>query len=367
MPYNYVDDVPDNLLCPITREPLEDPIELPCGKSALEEHFEQSQTCPNCRQPASKSDWRPVKALIILQPLDELKLSCVHACGWEGERGNLQDHLRTTCPAQNVSCSRSDEGRLCNWMGRRSDLENHHQTTCPFETVSFSHAQCTWTGLRKLLDGHLRIDGKMEMVQCYHGECTWSGEQRQRNEHLNTTCPAEEVHCLHKDCGWAGRRSDQETHLATTCIAELVSCQFALIAEAPACNHEARRDTMSSHTASCPFRALAPFLEHLVTSNRTLQRRVDTLEAELQSLKPPPEPTQPEATTPEPAPSYFSRLTSFVRRPAPSPTMTNTQKTQVPVFTNEDLDGVEIIHYTHGNEGGSSSVPGSTSENTLDI
>ncbi|KAJ3148793.1 E3 ubiquitin-protein ligase LNX [Geranomyces michiganensis] len=105
--FAYIEALDSDLNCPITLEPLIDPVELVnCGHTCSKPHLEKwlrdgrSRGCPVCRAgvpPAAENvmAYRAVTSRVLLGILDKLKVKCQESssCDWTGARGDLCQHV----------------------------------------------------------------------------------------------------------------------------------------------------------------------------------------------------------------------------------------------------------------------------------
>lgn len=83
--FTYInrDAVDKLLLCPISMEPLVEPVVLNCehtfSRLALTESLRHRPACPTCRAAANARDFKPA-SLIVRSMLDNLQVSTSTAC-----------------------------------------------------------------------------------------------------------------------------------------------------------------------------------------------------------------------------------------------------------------------------------------------
>ena len=103
--YDFVEQPPEEYLCPVSFAVLLEPYQTQCcGNHLAKESYErlQGQPCPVCREEnltAMKDKFHKRRVL-------SLKVRCPHkaeGCEWEGELGSLEQHLNTSNNASSVA------------------------------------------------------------------------------------------------------------------------------------------------------------------------------------------------------------------------------------------------------------------------
>lgn len=136
---DYASSIDHNLLCPICRTPLLDPVKLPCDhtfcRDCLARTFHNqaagSKSCPSCRGVARMEDIAPLPRLIG-HMLDDLTVKCVNwreGCEERMRRGDLRHHVEYYCDYADLECP--DE--VCGLLVPRREWGRgcrHHAVQC---------------------------------------------------------------------------------------------------------------------------------------------------------------------------------------------------------------------------------------------
>ena len=210
--YEFVDNPPDELMCPICLSVLRYPnLTSCCGNhfchSCIHRIKSEQNPCPLCQEKRytimlDKSFMRRVKELKIKCP------SSGHLCEWMGELGSLQIHLDVSCRFVEVTCDYCQSEDIL-----RHDLPDHLEHICPLRPYS-----CEYCGLRdkwETIMSHLIVCAKHPM-DCPN-KCGIGGIQREDiDKHVGEECPLGEVGCKFEYAGCHVRlpRKDIGQHLS---------------------------------------------------------------------------------------------------------------------------------------------------------
>lgn len=135
----YVANVDDNLICPICRCPLIDPVRLQCDhtfcrecvKSAFLGEVETLKPCPTCRV-CTKGMVTTSIPRFVTSMLDELRVKCpkhLFGCEVQMRRCDVQDHLAHYCVEVEQECS-STQCTLRIARRRKGQRCLHQWTVC---------------------------------------------------------------------------------------------------------------------------------------------------------------------------------------------------------------------------------------------
>ena len=141
--FDFVDPLPDRLICKICYLPSYDPyLSVCCGHlfcKSCQENVRNSpaisKACPVCRDEEFVTF--PNKA--IDREIKSLQLYCtnkVTGCAWQGELNDINNHLGNSdgCRFVEVKCSNK-----CGKMIQRRHLTSHIETQCPRRKVNCEH------------------------------------------------------------------------------------------------------------------------------------------------------------------------------------------------------------------------------------
>ena len=135
--YNFVEKPPEEFFCPVTFEVLREPFQtLCCGKHLSQQAIKRQQRdqkpCPLCR----RQPFHVVPDKYFKRKVRELKVRCPKkgaGCGWVGELGTLDQHLKE-CQYAEVACP-----HLCGGRVLRRDLEGHKANDCSERQFACKH------------------------------------------------------------------------------------------------------------------------------------------------------------------------------------------------------------------------------------
>ena len=152
--YSFFEPVPDELLCPICHEVLNEPLQTTCGHLFCEKCLNTSlrkarSSCPTCRTHCSA---RGFSDKHTERKVNNLQVKCCNfPCEWRGIISRIQDHKLgrgcTACRYEPVNCP-----LRCGQRVIPNKLEQHKQNACPLREVVCEY--CQWRGLYKKLDDH---------------------------------------------------------------------------------------------------------------------------------------------------------------------------------------------------------------------
>ena len=118
LPIILVEEVPDDLLCPVCLDVMDDPVKTPCNhnfcSNCILQEVEQRQRCPMDRSPLRPSDLRV--NIDLQKKISELKIHCFYGCKWENNEWVIDEE-----GCQSFAT-----------LGNRSD----HEQNCPFRDQS---------------------------------------------------------------------------------------------------------------------------------------------------------------------------------------------------------------------------------------
>ena len=155
--YSFFEPVPDELLCPICREVLNEPLQTTCGHLFCKKCLNQanrsggglagrvSASCPTCRTSYKHNGFADKHTE---RKVNNLQVKCCNfPCEWRGTIGHLQEHKLGACQYEPVNCPSNCGKRVI-----RKDLKKHKQNTCPLREVACEY--CQWKGLYTKLGDH---------------------------------------------------------------------------------------------------------------------------------------------------------------------------------------------------------------------
>ncbi|KAH8684662.1 hypothetical protein BGZ60DRAFT_398044 [Tricladium varicosporioides] len=231
----YDGTVDENLMCPICRCPLINPVLTDCDhifcRECIDDSLSHSKLCPIDRLPLSQDDLFRAPKMVFNQ-LDSLKAKCP-CCGISFARSMLENHMEKYCPESLVRCPSSQSEKGCTeFVKRRVSSQGclHYQSHCP--------------------------------------DCSEAILQIQMEDHRDKYCVERLGACEH--CNTIILKQRREEH-ERSCIEIVEQCKWARYG----CPHEGKRKGLDSHLEDCTFKVFGPMAEMLkkeISDLRTEQR-----------------------------------------------------------------------------------------------
>ena len=265
--YTFLDPVPEDLVCPICHELLDQPQQTPCGhlfcKKCLNQTnvtqsglrlgqginftpqqpgfstlfatnqgqqsrrmggmggtaqiqqdqpslwasssmFSQKQhKCPVCKTLYSQS---PTDDKYNERRVKSLQISCKYSlCGWKGLLGHVQEHLDSSCQYHNVPCSMK-----CGEQMLRQNLQKHVNNDCPLRQISCQY--CDKVLKHKMVHDHYQSCKAVPLICPNVCGADYLLEETME-EHLEE-CAEQEIDCTYSKIGCRERvkRKDLQKH-----------------------------------------------------------------------------------------------------------------------------------------------------------
>lgn len=236
---DYTKDVDENLVCPVCRVALVEPVTTVCDhvfcKDCLRHSYHLSPTCPIDRSPIRMpQDIRPTPK-IILNQLDGLLVKCPN---WE-------------------------EG--CQKVLARSMVQNHVSKYCEYVMIECPEGNCRLDVPRRFAtDGSCRH----QRVTC--PDCSQLIWELKLERHRESDCEQRQTNC--NDCGKDILRSRIGDHVRD-CEEALTPCKWAEYG----CLFTSKKKHMESHISSCDLRIMGPVME-------SMKQEITQLRGEIQFL-----------------------------------------------------------------------------------
>lgn len=192
--YSLVDEVPDEYVCPITRELLLDPLVTTCCGERISKNAVKSiqQQCVLCKKllttTEDKSFLREVKTLLVYCKNQKL------GCKWKGQLGDHLDHLKSSssgCMFQVISCSD------CEMVVQRSNVDEHKMAECPRRPFDCDY--CYYSSSYEDIMSHQLACGS-RLLHCPNG-CGHEGIQYRELKHHLDHCQLQVVQCKYSGEG----------------------------------------------------------------------------------------------------------------------------------------------------------------------
>ena len=236
--------------CPVCLLVLREPFQVTCCGYAfcrvcIERIKKDNKPCPCC----NSKDFDKFEDKRLKRSLYEFKVYCTNkqqGCKWEGELGELDNHLNSNPGQQNQldGCQFMQINCLhCEELFLRSDIQLHQETACLKRPFSCEYCN--------------KFDSTYEDVTTNH----WP------------VCGCYSVLCSNK-CGETIERQNLETHVADVCPETIIDCDF----EYTGCNVKLPRKDMPTHVKERT-------VEHLSLHAKNYKAVIDTLKKENEQLK----------------------------------------------------------------------------------
>ena len=211
--YQFVDAVPDDLICKICHCPSRDPyLTICCGQTFCKSCLDKvdnmgargriSKACPFCR---SKS-FKHFKNKQADRNIKGLRVTCINKeCPWKGELKDLNNHTEQ-CPFEVIVCP--------NNCGKRIQRSNmlRHESNCIRRKYHCGY--CNLAGQFMFITTEHVVECPMYPLPCPN-KCTPDRlfHRKDLKDHYNK-CPLALVNCRYHDVGCTVMiaRKDQENH-----------------------------------------------------------------------------------------------------------------------------------------------------------
>ena len=213
---DFVDDVPDSLLCLFCHFPSREPqLSTCCGynmcQSCLDNHkqlvtmAQKILTCPKC----CHYDFKGYPNKMSDREIHDLVVLCSNGkagCKWRGKLRELDGHLGNTCQYEIVDCPKGCEVSL-----PRCDIALHVKSECSQLVINCPH--CLVRGEKHFIEGRHLEECTNVPLSCPNNCGAIVSVVESLSEHKNI-CPLEIVSCEYNDlgCNVDMTRQDIEAH-----------------------------------------------------------------------------------------------------------------------------------------------------------
>ena len=217
--YDFVEDPPKEMHCPICLLVLRDPILTGCCgnhfcQSCIQQVRKQHKPCPLCKH----RGFNVMLDKFFIRKVNELKVKCPKSeegCAWTGEMGNLQKHT-----ASNGDCGFVEVLCDCGSQVLRCHLTEHKESECP--NRSYVCEFCGFHATYKVVSTMHWSKCDKYPVSCPNKCAVGTVERRQLKNHVSD-CPLQEVECEFEfiGCTVCLPREDMPHHLNENMSAHL--------------------------------------------------------------------------------------------------------------------------------------------------
>ncbi|KAF4628022.1 hypothetical protein G7Y89_g10137 [Cudoniella acicularis] len=233
----YDGTIDENLMCPICRCPLVNPVLTDCDhifcRECIGDSLSHSELCPIDRFPLSLKDLMKAPKMVFNQ-LDSLKAKCP-CCNIAFARSMLEHHMEKYCPESLVRCSALHSSKKCAGVVKRRLSDQgclHYQVQCP--------------------------------------DCMETLEQAQMEDHCHTVCKQRLAPCEH--CTTIILRHKKVEH-EESCSEVCRPCQW----KEYGCSYEAKQDNLQLHNDKCTFKLFGAIAENIKKEVNDLRKEVGNL------------------------------------------------------------------------------------------
>jgi TNF receptor-associated factor 5 len=235
---DYTSEVDENLICPVCRVALIDPITTMCDHVFCRDCFHKSyRHSPIC-------------------PIDRCSLILPHDIGPTHKLIlNQLDALEVRCPNLKDGCTK---------VLARSMVQNHVEKYCDLTLVACEGPECL-----------LGVPRQRVLEGCLHANkaCPDCGEQFMElylEQHRRDRCEKRETKC--EKCSTQILRYQADLH-KEACTEEMSNCKWAIYG----CNHSSKRKDLVDHAPLCDFKIMGPVVESLKSEIVLLRGDIQTL------------------------------------------------------------------------------------------
>ena len=221
--YDFVEQPHEIFFCPVLFDVLVEPYQmLCCGNHLSLEAYQRlrGKPCPVCRQEnlaavKDKFHKRTVMSQLVRCPNKE------EGCEWEGELGNLEQHLSYAgqCQYTWIDCP-----YVCGERAQRRELEEHKSHHCPLRPFTCQYCNHKATH-QEVTEDHWPVCQKYPLP-CPN-ECGQEIERQSLEEHQEQTCPLESIEC---EFLYAGCNAVLQRHLMPAHMEEGMAAHLSMLA-----------------------------------------------------------------------------------------------------------------------------------------
>lgn len=262
--------------CPVCLSVLRNPYQATCCgysfcKPCIEKVKSDHAPCPCCKA----EDFDTFEDKRLRRSLYAFKVRCTNkknGCEWEGELGQLEEHLNADPPSQILEqlegCQFVEIKCLhCSNLFQRSQIQTHQSTQCPSRPTVCMYCDKYCSNNEDVTTNH------WSLCAYYPEHCpNKCGKILQRQNlaiHISSSCPLAEVDCDFKDvgCHTTLLRKEMVAHLS-----ENVMSHLSLMAS----SHAKLQTTIAEQDQ---------LLKNFELSNERLQQRTVKLNQTLETVK----------------------------------------------------------------------------------
>ena len=193
-------DLPPNLLCPVCKGVLDQPVITTCGHTFCQVCIRARKECPECK----KSIAEPFAGnKDLAEVIGNIDVVC--------EFSEFPSDSASASPANNVV--QKPVITHCTWRGKYKNLNGHLLEQCNHSSLNCPNSGCTFKGVRGVLTQHVTLCGYRKV------KCEWCGNDNvavlEKKTHEDG-CPEKKISCI-LECGAEMKRKDYPLHRRKSC------------------------------------------------------------------------------------------------------------------------------------------------------
>ena len=231
--YQFVETLPDMLICKICHFPSREPcLSECCGHTFCKSCIDHAKNavflypflCPVCRSDEfklirNKQNERVIKSLHVYCTNKE------RGCEWQGEINDINGHLESIdgCPFEEVTCSNK-----CDKLLQRKYVNDHLKNECPRRKADCQYCHIT-DELQFIKGSH--IDKCPKFPLSCPNDCGISDIPREDMSDHRKRCPLEEVECPNVECLGSIQRQYLQNHIENECQFRKITCLYCQIVD----------------------------------------------------------------------------------------------------------------------------------------
>ena len=190
--YQFVDQLPDDVFCPICLDLLEEPHQITCcgqhlckscGKRSPgpcplcrskqyhfvpDKYFERNTlNCLTVRCSEKECSWKGELSSFndhVLRKCEYVIQSCPNECGYSFQRYRLKEHATQLCPNRAHTC------KYCGLVSTFSQIQTSHISACPKEPIpcpnNCQDDAVQYLILRERMPDHLENECPLKVIEC---------------------------------------------------------------------------------------------------------------------------------------------------------------------------------------------------------
>jgi len=201
-PFQYVQNMEEELICQIDFEPFDDPVATPCMHTfcskCITEWVNANGNCPTCRKDVQEHQLKG--NITVAKIAEKILVQCAlkaSGCDWTGSRSSLESHLTEQCKFLPIDCIYCDKEISRN--ENHQDVCESRITLCVCEEMIYFRER----------DHHLKTECKKRKINC--STCKQKMRFCELEKHT-PICPMGKTQCPLSPCRLEIERKDVYPH-----------------------------------------------------------------------------------------------------------------------------------------------------------